>query len=115
MFEWRDLPAASYSDANPAAAAAPELGLVAIETDAGVTGHAFLGASFRSARLDVLSLTRHLKSAVIGQDPMDRERLWLALSKRIRATTYRCIGAIDVARSAEPKLGAVVKGVIARL
>ena len=97
MFEWRGLPQASYSDKNPAAAATPELGLVAIETDAGITGHAFLGASFRSARLDVLSLTRHLKSAVLGQDPMERERIWQALSKRIRATTYRCIGAIDVA------------------
>ena len=97
MFEWRGLPAASYSDKNPQAAATSELGLVSIETDAGVTGHAFLGASFRSARLDVLSLLRHLKPAVIGQDPLDRERLWQALSRRIRATTYRCIGAIDVA------------------
>lgn len=97
MFEWRGLPSASYSDKNPAAAATPELGLVSIDTDAGVTGHAFLGASFRSARLDALSLTRHLKSAVIGQDPLARERIWQALSRRIRATTYRCIGAIDVA------------------
>jgi L-alanine-DL-glutamate epimerase-like enolase superfamily enzyme len=97
MFEWRGLASASYSDKNPAATATPELGLVSIETDAGITGHSFLGASFRSARLDVLSLTRHLKSAVLGQDPMDRERLWQALSRRIRATTYRCIGAIDVA------------------
>ena len=82
---------------RPVAAATPELGLISIETDAGITGHSFLGASFRSARLDVLSLTRHLKSAVIGQDPLERERIWQALSKRIRATTYRCIGAIDVA------------------
>lgn len=97
MFEWRGLPAASYSEKNPAASAVPELGLVAIQTDAGITGHAFLGASFRSARLDVVSLIRHLKSAVVGQDPLDRERLWQALIKRIRATTYRAIGAIDVA------------------
>ena len=97
MFEWRGLPAASYSDKNPAAQATPELGLVSIETDAGITGHSFLGASFRSARLDVLSLTGHLKSAVMGQDPLEHERLWQVLSRRIRATTYRCIGAIDVA------------------
>lgn len=97
LFEWRGLPQASYSDKNPVATAPPELGLVRIDTDEGISGYSFLGASFRSARLDVLSLVRHLKPAVIGQDPMDRERLWQALSKRIRATTYRCIGAVDVA------------------
>lgn len=97
MFRWDGLPAASYSDKNPATTAPSELGLVTIHTDEGVEGHSFLGASFRSARLDVLSLVRHLKPAVMGQDPMDRERLWQALSRRIRATTYRCIGAIDVA------------------
>ena len=31
MFEWRGLPAASYSDKNPSAAATPELGLISIE------------------------------------------------------------------------------------
>lgn len=97
MFRWDGLPAASYSDRNPAAGAPSELGLVTIETDVGVVGHSFLGASFRSARLDVLSLVRHLKPAVLGQDPLDRERLWQALVRRLRATTWRCIGAIDVA------------------
>jgi L-alanine-DL-glutamate epimerase-like enolase superfamily enzyme len=97
LFEWRDLPAASYSSRNPASAATPELGLVTIRTDAGVEGHAFLGASFRSARLDAISLVRHLRPAVIGQDPFERERLWQILTGRIRATTWRCIGAIDVA------------------
>jgi len=97
LFTWDGLPQAAYSDRNPVTGQSSELGLVTIRTDEGVVGHAFLGASFRSARLDVVSLVRHLKPVVMGQDPLDRERLWQALSKRIRATTYRCIGAIDVA------------------
>ena len=45
MFEWRGLPAASYSDKNPSAAATPELGLISIETDAGISGHSFLASA----------------------------------------------------------------------
>jgi len=42
-------------------------------------------------------LIRYLKPVVVGQDPLDRERLWQALWQRNRQTTIRAIGAVDVA------------------
>jgi L-alanine-DL-glutamate epimerase-like enolase superfamily enzyme len=67
------------------------------ETDAGVEGHAFLGSAQRSAEFDAASLMHYLKPIVMGQDPLDRERLWQALWSRSRNTTLRAIGAMDVA------------------
>ena len=97
LFGWNNIPPVSYSDKNPTVSGASELGLLTVRTDQGIEGHAFLGSSFRGARLDVVSLIRHLKPLVLGQDPLDRERLALALQGRIRATTYRCVGAVDIA------------------
>ncbi len=51
----------------------------------------------RGADLDAESLIRYLKPLVVGQDPLDRERLWQALWSRNRQTTIRAIGAVDVA------------------
>ncbi len=51
----------------------------------------------RGADLDAASLIRYLKPVVVGQDPLDRERLWQALWQRNRVTTIRAIGAVDVA------------------
>jgi L-alanine-DL-glutamate epimerase-like enolase superfamily enzyme len=51
----------------------------------------------RPATLDAESLIRVLKPLVVGQDPLDRERLVSLLWQRSRATTYRAIGAVDVA------------------
>ena len=51
----------------------------------------------RGADLDAASLIRYLKPVVVGQDPLDRERLWQALWQRNRSTTIRAIGAVDVA------------------
>src|SRR5207302_5102991 len=38
-----------------------------------------------------------LKPVVMGQNPLDRERLYQGLWQRNRATTYRAIGAVDIA------------------
>ena len=51
----------------------------------------------RGAHLDGASLIEVLKPVVLGQDPLDRERLYHALWQRSRATTARAIGAVDVA------------------
>ena len=40
---------------------------------------------------------RHLKPTVMGQNPLDRERLWQGLWQSYRSTTLRAIGAVDVA------------------
>ncbi|MFM8990691.1 MAG: enolase C-terminal domain-like protein [Alphaproteobacteria bacterium] len=96
LFAWDGIPAATYSE-RAAPSQRSELALVAVATDQGVTGHAFLGSSFRSAVLDVASLVRTLKPVLLGQDPLERERLHRALMMRQRSTTLRAIGALDVA------------------
>src|SRR5207237_7768055 len=53
--------------------------------------------AMRGAHLDAQSLIQFLKPVVVGQDPLDRERLYQAMSQKIRQTTYRAIGAMDVA------------------
>ena len=97
VFAWDDIPVARYGQANPATSSRGEIGLLRIATDEGLEGHAFLGSSFRSVKLDVTSLVRHLKPVVIGRDPLERERLHADLLVRTRATTLRAIGAVDVA------------------
>jgi L-alanine-DL-glutamate epimerase-like enolase superfamily enzyme len=97
LFAWDELPAIEYSPHNPRIAGTSQLGLVTVRTDQGVEGHAFLGSAMRSAELDAVSLVRVLKPMVMGEDPLDRERLYAQLWKRHRLTTLRCIGAMDVA------------------
>jgi len=97
LFAWRDLPATRYSHNNPPVAEGAGLGLVTVATDAGVTGHAFLGASYRSAVIDAEGLVHLLKPLLIGQDPLDRERLHRLMMRRSRALPLRAIGAVDVA------------------
>jgi L-alanine-DL-glutamate epimerase-like enolase superfamily enzyme len=51
----------------------------------------------RGAHLDGQSLIQYLKPLLVGQDPLQRERLNQAMWKRSRNTTFRAIGAVDVA------------------
>jgi L-alanine-DL-glutamate epimerase-like enolase superfamily enzyme len=97
MFTWDGLPAVVYGQSVRQAAGSSTLGLLEIKTDAGVSGHAFLGASGRGADSDADLLIRILKPIVMGQDPLDRERLYQALARRSRAASVRAMGAIDVA------------------
>lgn len=97
LFAWDDLPMVEYSAHNPRISGSSQLGLVTLATDQGVEGHAFLGSAMRSAELDAVSLIRSLKPMVVGEDPLDRERLYARLWRRHRSTTLRCIGAVDVA------------------
>ncbi|HEX9822106.1 MAG TPA: enolase C-terminal domain-like protein [Methylomirabilota bacterium] len=97
LFAWPDIPATSYGRHTGRFSGSSDLGLLTLRTDAGLEGHAFLGSAMRSASLDAQSLIRFLKPLVLGQDPLDRERLWQALWQRNRSTTLRAIGAVDVA------------------
>ncbi|HEY1229419.1 MAG TPA: mandelate racemase, partial [Ramlibacter sp.] len=97
LFAWDDIPATSYGAHTGKFSGASKLGLLKIETDEDVTGHAFLGSAFFPADSDGGSLVRVLKPLVLGQHPLDRERLYQAMFKRVRTTTVRCIGAVDVA------------------
>jgi len=97
LFAWDDIPPTSYAAHTGKFAGSSKLGLLAIKTDQGVTGHAFLGSAYYGADIDGQGLIRYLKPILIGQNPLDRERLYHALWVRTRTTTVRSIGACDVA------------------
>jgi L-alanine-DL-glutamate epimerase-like enolase superfamily enzyme len=97
LFRWPGIPSIQYGRHTGRLAAEGQLGLLTITTDDGVRGHAFLGSAMRGAHLDGQSLIQYLKPLVIGQDPLERERLYQALWSRNRLTTLRAIGAVDVA------------------
>jgi L-alanine-DL-glutamate epimerase-like enolase superfamily enzyme len=97
LFGWDGLPEVRYGQHNPPTPKKSQIGLLTIRSDSGIEGHAFLGSSFRGAHLDAVSLIEILKPVVMGQNPLDRERLHRALAGRWRATTWRAIGALDVA------------------
>jgi L-alanine-DL-glutamate epimerase-like enolase superfamily enzyme len=97
LFAWDDIPATVYGPLTGAFGGRSQLGLLAVRTDAGIAGHAFLGTAMRGANLDAESLIVTLKPLVMGQDPFDRERLYQAMVRRLRSTTLRALGAMDVA------------------
>jgi L-alanine-DL-glutamate epimerase-like enolase superfamily enzyme len=97
LFSWDDIPATSYGAHTGKFSGASKLGLLKIVTDQGITGHAFLGSAFFPADSDGGSQIRVLKPLLLGQDPLQRERLYQAMWKRVRTTTVRSIGAVDVA------------------
>jgi L-alanine-DL-glutamate epimerase-like enolase superfamily enzyme len=97
LFAWGGIPATTYGRHTGRFSGASQLGLLAITTDEGVTGHAFLGSAMRGAHLDGESLLQALKPVVMGQDPLDRERLYQGMMLRNRGTTLRAIGAMDIA------------------
>src|SRR5215210_639113 len=98
LFAWDDLPARQFGrHTGKMTGGRSELGLVTIRTDDGIEGHSFLGSSSRGANFDAASLIRFLKPLLVGQNPLDRERLYQQMWARNRNTTLRCIGAVDVA------------------
>jgi len=97
LFSWDDIPPTTYGRHSFAVRSSSELGLLAIGTDEGITGHAFLGTSSRSASLDAGNLLTYLKPMVMGEDPLNREWLYQRLMSRRFNTTLRAIGAVDVA------------------
>jgi L-alanine-DL-glutamate epimerase-like enolase superfamily enzyme len=97
LFAWSDIPSTTYGRHTGKFSGQSQLGLLRVATDAGIEGHAFLGSAMRSAEFDAASLIHYLKPMVMGQDPLDRERLWQALWSRNRNTPFRAIGAVDVA------------------
>jgi L-alanine-DL-glutamate epimerase-like enolase superfamily enzyme len=97
LFAWDDIPATRYGDHTGVFSGQSQLGLLTIKTDDGVEGHSFLGTASRSATIDAQSLIDYLKPVVMGQDPLERELLNVKLHSRLRASTLRAIGAVDVA------------------
>ncbi len=97
LFAWESIPSTIYGHHTARPTGKSDLGLLAVMTDDGVTGHAFLGTSSNPASLDGPGLIRFLKPILVGQDPLDRERLNRLLWARARVATVRAIGACDIA------------------
>lgn len=96
LFAWEGLPTISYHIVQKAGQK-HDLGLLTISTDEGIEGHAFLGKVIEPGSSDAAGLIRYLKPALLGQDPLQRERLYHAIWRRSRLATIRAVGAVDVA------------------
>ena len=70
-----------------------QLSVVSIETDAGVTGNAFLSRPEYHAQ----PLIDLLKPRVMGKNAQDIGRIWADCYKQNRGVSYSAIGAIDIA------------------
>ncbi|MDH3680909.1 MAG: mandelate racemase [Acidimicrobiia bacterium] len=73
-----------------------QLGVVTVETDEGVSGHAFLGSSRIGADHFAPGLIEFIKPIVMGRDPLDIGAIWQQLWKANRSVSTYVIGAIDV-------------------
>src|ERR1051326_8573211 len=96
LFAWDDIPA-TRSAPHTGRFGASQLGLRTVKTDEGIDGHAFLGSAYHSAAHDAPGLIQYLKPILIGQDPLARERLYLAMLRLRRTASVRAIGAMDIA------------------
>ena len=97
IFTWPGIPATRYTSGSQTAGGSSTLGLLRIHTDQGPEGHAFLGTATNPAAMDAPQLIRSLKPLLLGQDPLERERLHQAMRLQSRNVSYRVIGAVDVA------------------
>src|ERR1700730_11059731 len=97
LFAWESIPSTIYGHHTARPTGKSDLGLLAVTTDDGITGHAFLRTSWTPASLDGPGLIRFLKPLVMEQNPLDRERLNRLLWGRARVATVRSIGAVDIA------------------
>ena len=105
LFAWDDIPATKYGQLSQEFSGTSQMGLVTVATDEGICGNAFLGSASRGADMDGQTLIKYLKPAVMGQDPLDRERLYQTLLKSYRNTTPRVIGAVDRSGNRRLRIG----------
>ncbi len=97
LFAWDDIPATVYGAHTGRFAGSSALGLLRLQTDEGIEGHAFLGSAMNAATNDGQALITHLKPLLMGRNPLDRERLNQLIWSRQRSAGVRPIGAVDVA------------------
>jgi L-alanine-DL-glutamate epimerase-like enolase superfamily enzyme len=97
LFRWDGLPAIGYHAMNRKAGEPGELGLLSLKTDEGVEGLSLIGKVLSGAGADGQALIKYLKPVLLGQNPLDRERLNQAIWRRSRLAGMAAIGAVDVA------------------
>ncbi|MBW1697096.1 MAG: mandelate racemase [Deltaproteobacteria bacterium] len=73
------------------------LGIVTVQTDEGIEGHAFLGSSRQGADAFVGPLLEFIKPFIIGKNPLDIGAIWHRIWKMNRSVSTNAIGAVDVA------------------
>jgi L-alanine-DL-glutamate epimerase-like enolase superfamily enzyme len=73
-----------------------QLGVVTVETDAGISGNAFLGSSRMGAEHFIPGLIEFIKPIVVGANPQDIGKIWSQLWKMNRSVSTYVIGAIDI-------------------
>ena len=69
-----------------------KLGVVTVETDEGVSGHAFLGGPDYHAK----SMIDMVKPRLMGRNPQDIGRIWAELWRMNRGVSHGVIGAADI-------------------
>ncbi|MCS7207502.1 MAG: mandelate racemase [Dehalococcoidia bacterium] len=74
-----------------------QLGVLAVHTDAGVEGYAFLGSPRQGADAFVGPLMEFLKPLVVGRNPLDIGALWGEMWRLNRVVSTQAIGAVDIA------------------
>ncbi len=73
------------------------LGIVTVETNAGVQGHSFLGSSRQGADTLAGPLLEFAKPGLIGKNPLDIGAIWHRLWKMNRSISTNAMAAVDVA------------------
>jgi len=98
VWEWNDIPPTRYTlRVTSSKSRSTHMALITIITDDGVEGHSFLGSSLTSLGNDANMIIERYKPFLVGQDPLDRERIWQSMSTWAIGGVMRVIGAIDVA------------------
>lgn len=72
------------------------LGIVEIETDEGISGHAFLGSARFSGDYFAKGLIEFVKPIILGRNPQDIGAIWKNLWKINRDVFTHVIGAVDI-------------------
>lgn len=96
IFTWDNIPATIYHQGSLSSSTS-NLGLLTVRTDSGLEGHAFLGSATNPASMDGPQLIRSLKPMLMGQNPLERERIHAGMRLINRTVSYRTIGAVDTA------------------
>jgi L-alanine-DL-glutamate epimerase-like enolase superfamily enzyme len=98
LWEWSDIPPTRYTkQVASSEARRTQIGLVRISTDEGVDGYSFFGSALASGERDAPFIVKNLKPILMGQDPLDRERLFQTMSRVASGNRIATVGAIDVA------------------
>ena len=68
-----------------------QLGVVTVETDAGVSGNAFLGSSRMGAEHFVPGLIEFIKPMIMGRNPQDIGKIWWEMWKMNRSVSTNAL------------------------